>query len=103
MVRQPVMLWRTAEFGQERSYKLYPKSAALQGSQLNFAELAFKRIDASWIKIHDYIEWANDLLEGGCDAPSIWELASCRWDVDADLRYPFCLRQTGRPTLQLRA
>lgn len=51
---------------------------------MNFAELAFKRIDALWIKTHDYIDWANDLLEGGCDAPSIWELASCRWDVDVD-------------------
>lgn len=56
----------------------------MQGRQLNFAELAFKRIDASWVKTHDYIDWANYLLEGGCDAPSIWELASCRWDVDVD-------------------
>lgn len=51
---------------------------------MNFAELAFKRIDASWIKTQDYIDWANDLLESGCDASSIWDLAWCRWGVDVD-------------------
>ena len=51
---------------------------------MDFEELAFKRIDASQIKTHDYIDWANDLLGDGCDAPSIWELSSCRWDVDVD-------------------
>ncbi|QYG08433.1 hypothetical protein [Janthinobacterium sp. PAMC25594] len=53
---------------------------------MDFTELAFKRIDGSWIKTLDYVDWANELLEGGCDAPSIWELAVCRWDdyVDSD-------------------
>lgn len=51
---------------------------------MDFPELAFKRIDKSWIKTDDYIEWANELLEGGSNAPSIWELAVCRRDAHVD-------------------
>lgn len=51
---------------------------------MDFAELAFRRIDDRWIKSDDYVDWANELLEGGCNAPSIWELAVYRWDVYID-------------------
>ncbi len=51
---------------------------------MNFIELAFKRIDGTWIETVDYIDWANELLESGCDAPSIAELASCSWDASPD-------------------
>jgi len=51
---------------------------------VDFAELAFRRIDDRWIKAGDYVDWANELLEGGCDVPSIWELAVYRWDVYID-------------------
>lgn len=51
---------------------------------MDFAELAFRRIDDRWIKADDNVDWANELLEGGCDAPSIWELAVYRWDVYID-------------------
>jgi hypothetical protein len=51
---------------------------------VDFAELVFKRIDESWIKAQDYIEWANELLEDGCEAPSIWQLAACSSDVPVD-------------------
>ncbi|KQQ46414.1 hypothetical protein ASF61_18665 [Duganella sp. Leaf126] len=51
---------------------------------MNFLEPAFKRIDDSWIETHDYVDWANELLEGGCDAPSVWELASCCLDAEVD-------------------
>jgi len=51
---------------------------------LDFAELVLKRLGETWIRTDDYIDWANELLEGGCDAPSIWELAACCWDADPD-------------------
>lgn len=47
---------------------------------MDFAELSFKRIDGDSIKTQDYIDWANELLENGCDAPSIWDLAFLRWE-----------------------
>jgi hypothetical protein len=72
----------------------------LQGTQLDFAELVFKRIDEWRIKTHDYIDWANELLEGGCNAPSIWELAVYRWDayIDPDQverLFQSCIRELG--------
>lgn len=51
---------------------------------MDFTQLVFKRIDGSWIKTHDYIDWANELIEGGCNAQSTWELAACRWDAEID-------------------
>ncbi|QKY01496.1 hypothetical protein G3257_03925 [Janthinobacterium lividum] len=51
---------------------------------MDFTELAFRRVDDRWIKADDYVDWANELLECGCDASSIWELAACRWDAYVD-------------------
>lgn len=51
---------------------------------MDFTELAFKRIDDSRLKAEVYVDWANELLEGGCNAPSIWELAVYRWDAYID-------------------
>jgi hypothetical protein len=51
---------------------------------VDFAELAFRRIDDCQIKADDYVEWANELLEDGCDVPCIWELAAYRWDAHID-------------------
>ena len=51
---------------------------------MDFTELAFRRVDDRWIKADDYVDWANELLEGGCGAPSIWELAVYRWDAHID-------------------
>lgn len=48
---------------------------------MDFAELAFRRIDDRQLKADAYVDWANELLEGGCDVPSIWELAAYRWDA----------------------
>lgn len=67
---------------------------------MDFAELAFMRIDGSRIETHDYVDWANELLEAGCDAPSIWELAVCRWDdyVDSDYverLFQSCMNELG--------
>lgn len=55
-----------------------------QGMSLDFPELVFRRIDQSSISADDYIQWANALLEAGSDAPSIWELAVCRWEPYVD-------------------
>lgn len=67
---------------------------------MNFTELAFKRIDGSWITTADYIDWANALLQSGCDAPSIAELASCSWDAVPDHQqveriFQSCLLELG--------
>ncbi|WP_332855374.1 hypothetical protein [Duganella sp. S19_KUP01_CR8] len=51
---------------------------------MDFAELAFRRIDEHRLKVDAYVDWANELLEGGCDVPSIWELAAYRWDAYID-------------------
>lgn len=51
---------------------------------MDFAELVFRRFDESWIEPSDYIDWANALLEDGCEAPGIWELAFLRWHAYAD-------------------
>jgi hypothetical protein len=53
-------------------------------TQLEFAELVLKRFDERSLKTVDYIDWANEMLESGSSAPSIWQLAVCRWEADAD-------------------
>ncbi|WP_154668159.1 hypothetical protein [Pseudoduganella violaceinigra] len=51
---------------------------------MDFAELAFRRIDDRQLKADAYVDWANELLEGGCGVPSIWALAVYRWDAYID-------------------
>lgn len=67
---------------------------------MDFTELVFKRIDGSWIKTQDYIEWASELLEDGCEASSIWQLSACSWDVPVDpdeveRLFQSCIRELG--------
>lgn len=67
---------------------------------LNFVELAYKRSEALWITTRDYIDWADELLEGGSNAPSIAELSSCRWDGNPDAQqveriFQSCLLELG--------
>jgi hypothetical protein len=51
---------------------------------MNFAELNFKLVDESRVAPQHLIAWANALLEAGCNAPSIAELASCCFDKPPD-------------------
>jgi len=46
--------------------------------------LAFLRLDSPLLKSSVYIEWAEQLLNEGCNAPSVAELASCAWEASPD-------------------
>lgn len=51
---------------------------------MEFTRLAFLRLDSPTLKTSVYIDWAERLLNEGCDAPSIAELAGCSWDANPD-------------------
>ena len=51
---------------------------------MNFTELAFRRLDWSARETREYITWAVELLEDGCDASSVAELASYSLDAEPD-------------------
>lgn len=53
-------------------------------SAMEFSQLAFLRLDDPSLKASTYIDWAEQLLNDGCNAPSIAELASCSWEASPD-------------------
>lgn len=61
---------------------------------MDFIELAYKRLDDQ-IKVHDYIDWAEHLLNGGSDVSSIAQLATCAWDAEPDAKQVERLFQTS--------
>jgi hypothetical protein len=53
-------------------------------STMEFSQLAFLRLDYPPLKSSVYIGWAEQMLNDGCNAPSVAELASCAWDASPD-------------------
>ncbi|WP_156480038.1 hypothetical protein [Collimonas pratensis] len=60
---------------------------------MDFVEVVYKRLEDRWIKTQDYVDWATQLFDEGCAAPSIAELASCSLEAHPDAQQVECLFQ----------
>ena len=67
---------------------------------MDFVEVVYRRLEERWIKTHDYVDWAAQLLDEGCEAPSVAELASCSLEAHPDAQqverlFQSCMLELG--------